>query len=117
MDVAECIGGEDYKISGLLEFAAGGIDIGHALASSLGGVEVDFHDARVCAHLDVVLPRSKRNDREMRACLGVHLTAETLAIAAIVAGAEGDTVGIDVGLRHVGGRSGKGVITQAFRSL
>src|SRR5262245_53285267 len=53
----------------------------------------------------------------MRARLGVNLTAETLTIAAIVAGAEGNAVGIDVGLRHVGGRSGKGVITQAFRSL
>src|SRR5215813_13143568 len=111
MYVAERIGAERHELSRLLEFTTRGIDIGHALGSGLGGVEVDFHDARVGAHLDVGLPRSKRNDREMRACLGVHLTAEPLAIAAIVTGAERDTVGIDVGLRHVRGRSWKGVIT------
>src|SRR5215510_91560 len=117
MHVAERIGAEQYEVARLLEFATRRIYIGHALGSRLGRVEVDLHDARVGAHLDVVLLRSKRDDREMRARLGVHLTAETLAIAAVVAGAEGDAVGIDVGLRHVGGRSWKGVITQAFCSL
>src|SRR5262245_27360956 len=116
MHVAERIGAEHHELARLLEFAPSGIDIGHAFSSSLGGVEVDFHDARVCAHLDVVLLGGKRDHREMRARLGVHLTAETLTIAAIVAGAEGDTVGIDVGLRHVGGRVSTSATTTAASS-
>src|SRR5215468_4344882 len=80
-------------------------------------IEAAPHDARVGAYLNVLLLSGKRDDREMRARLGVHLTAEALAIATIVAGAEGHAVGIDVGLRHVGGWSGKRVITKAFRRL
>src|SRR5262245_59097369 len=66
MDVAQCIGGEDYEIAGLLEFAAGGIDISHALGPLLRGIEVYLHDARVGAYLDVLLLSGKRDDCEMR---------------------------------------------------
>src|SRR5215475_15143199 len=117
MHVAERISAEDHQLGWLIEFAPRGINIGHALRARLCSVEIDLHNARVGPHLDVALARSQRDNRKMRTRLGVRLTAEALAIAAIMAGAEGNAIGIEVRLRHVGGRSGKGVIAKTFRRL
>src|SRR5579863_5023760 len=85
MDIAERIGGKDHEAARLLEFPSARVDIGYTLGALPCSIEVYLEHPRVGSYLDVGFFRSERNDREMRARLGVCLAAKAFAVAAVVA--------------------------------
>ena len=87
------------------------------VAHLAGAVEIDARDFALGARLEIRLAQQHRQDRRLRAGLGIIGAAEPFAEAAKGALAERDAERIGVGLRQISRRLRKRLVAELLRGL
>ncbi len=118
MHIAEPKRAQDHEAGRLLELLPRQhARIGDASCPLAVCGEVDTRDPGVGFQGEVLVAKGRRDHGDMRAGLGIGLTSEILAEAAILALAELNAVRIGVGAAHVGGGARKRMISELLRRL
>ena len=92
---------QDHQIGGLFPFHAAAIHEGDAGGALAGAVGIDLGDFRIVARGEIRFAHQHRQDRGLRAGLGIVGAAEPLAIAAIGARPHPHAKRIGIGLRQI----------------
>ncbi len=116
--VVERVGAQHDEIGGLLDLlAAAPVDIDDA-AYLLGGLVVNqLLDIGLGAQLEFRILPQRRQHADERARLGVGFAAEIFAMAAILAAADRQSLGIDIGVARIRRRRREGMIAETLRRL
>ena len=117
LDVEKLERAQQHEIGRLLPFVARCIHIGDAGRPFAGAVEIDAHHFALGARLEIRFAQQHRQDRRLRARLGIIGAAEPFAEAAKGALAELDAERIGVGLREIARRLRKRLVAELLGGL
>src|SRR5580692_1461313 len=117
LDIEHRISREDHEVGGLLPLLIAGVYERHTGCTRPGGVSIDFDDLGIVAEREIRFADQNRQDRGLRACLGIVAATEPFAESAIGALPQTRSKRIGVRLRKISRRLRERLVAKLARSL